>query len=274
MYFDYDQRSAVVMHDSAGESKMSKVSSSFSKAAFVTSDNSDQSNDVALDDPDFWTKVVGLASGQGKDENGRKRKCTLDVVSYKEPNFSMRQFEEESTTEKKKGQEKLPPAIVAAEWTEENILKLTWAIASRGYGNWDNIKSDTKLNWSMRDITRGCRISILRLLYAACLPSGQETDEGLDDAAFIEGHLRSFRACRLALLAELLDSTTESSIDQHNGDDSKDVYILTLTKAKPNLSAADVIVSVDSRLLDLPDDLSFEELKRLISLLRQISTRL
>ena len=52
------QRSAVVVHDEKGNSGLSKASSSFSKASFVSSISADgAANNIALDDPDFWTKV-------------------------------------------------------------------------------------------------------------------------------------------------------------------------------------------------------------------------
>jgi hypothetical protein len=67
---------------------------SFSKASFVSSKES--SNDVALDDPRFWEKVVGLSSSKresdsefeitdaGPVKKRRKRTCTTLVRSYNE----------------------------------------------------------------------------------------------------------------------------------------------------------------------------------------------
>ena len=66
------QRSAVVVHDDKGHSALTRTAASFSKASFVSSISTNgAADDLALDDPDFWTKVVGLAAKQDDGDEGR-----------------------------------------------------------------------------------------------------------------------------------------------------------------------------------------------------------
>ena len=55
----YGQRATVIVHDpeaGTSTSRLAPVAGSFSKASFVPSAAS-AADDVALDDPDFWSKV-------------------------------------------------------------------------------------------------------------------------------------------------------------------------------------------------------------------------
>lgn len=82
-------RSTKIIHDpkaNAGGENGGKKSlmSSFSKATFVSSTNPD--DQVAIDDPDFWTKVIGL---NGVEEEKaiepsplKKRRCRRQVKTY------------------------------------------------------------------------------------------------------------------------------------------------------------------------------------------------
>lgn len=82
-------RSTKIIHDpkanSGGENGGKKsLMSSFSKATFVSSTNPD--DQVAIDDPDFWTKVIGL---NGVEEEKtiepsplKKRRCRRQVKTY------------------------------------------------------------------------------------------------------------------------------------------------------------------------------------------------
>ncbi|GLE06031.1 hypothetical protein PINS_up015242 [Pythium insidiosum] len=82
-------RSTKIIHDpntssDTNESSKRSLMSSFSKATFVSSTNPDEQ--VALDDPDFWTKVVGLEavdpSAKVEQSPLRKRRCRRQVKSY------------------------------------------------------------------------------------------------------------------------------------------------------------------------------------------------
>ena len=71
LYFPL-QRSAVVVHDDKGHSALTRTAASFSKASFVSSISTNgAADDLALDDPDFWTKVVGLAAKQDDGDEGK-----------------------------------------------------------------------------------------------------------------------------------------------------------------------------------------------------------
>jgi hypothetical protein len=92
---DIDQileRSTHIIHDAAAGSGVAIAGNqggalggalnSFSKASFVSSKEID---DVAVDDPQFWEKVMGLSKTQDEEEKGagkRKRKCRTTVGSY------------------------------------------------------------------------------------------------------------------------------------------------------------------------------------------------
>jgi hypothetical protein len=106
-YYDFF---AVFMHDSNGTSKASSAgcTSGFSKASFVSARTSESSGSLqdsnqalSLDDPDFWTKVVGLAEINGDSDDDehpgghshgkrKRRKCRNALMegAYKEPGMS------------------------------------------------------------------------------------------------------------------------------------------------------------------------------------------
>ena len=198
------QRSAVVLHDERGNTSLSKsaatgAGASFAKASFVSSLSSNNSNttgsntnnNIALDDPDFWTKVVGLASKEEEGGNNypKKRKCNKDSISYKE--LGLNQFKinnpdnnpdnnnntdddsddednNNNSNKKRKNNKNKFDESQPVEYTDENMQKLLTSVLSRGYGNWETIRTDTKLYWHVHDICRGCRLAILQVLKAAC----------------------------------------------------------------------------------------------------------
>lgn len=225
------QRSAVVLHDEKGNSAIAKTSgiASFAKASFVSSLSANGASDnLALDDPDFWTKVVGLASKEEEYSDGnRKRKCAREV-SYKEPGMSAFRAvhdsdsdDEEGGRRKKKGvrdPEEPEPVVL----NDENLQRITTSLVARGYGNWNTLRSDTKLFWTASDMSRGSRLVILQLLKwaAMSLKSFTGSEEGTDekeatkstvgsvtqqvtefDLKYLESFLRRSRACRLAIAA-------------------------------------------------------------------------
>jgi len=224
------KRSAVVVHgskiDENGEAK-DKASASFSKASFVTGSGAD---DVAIDDPDFWSKVVGLAEGATAEEtSNRGRRCRDHVDSYKEPGMTFTVFESDSESDsdvegpqrKQKQDFDLP-----AEYTERNMTRLLQALCDKGYGNWGAVRASTKLRWSHKDLARASRAIVLQLICWASLDndyngrhwSGQRCPEGLkkaqwgfEDLQYIEEFLARHRASRLALAAMKEDARTTSS---------------------------------------------------------------
>lgn len=76
-------RSTKIVHDPKAEGDGKKsLMSSFSKATFVSSTNPDEQ--VALDDPDFWTKVIGLQEVEEKpiEPSPLKKRRRQPVKSY------------------------------------------------------------------------------------------------------------------------------------------------------------------------------------------------
>lgn len=167
------------MHDERGNSSITKTSSSsFAKASFVSSiSTTGASDNIALDDPDFWTKVVGLASKEEEETIGhKKRKCAREITSYKEPSLNCFRINPDSDSDnegglKKKKVVKDPCAPEPVEWTDANLQRLLVSMVSRGYGNWEAIRRDTKLYWDKLHISHGCRLVLLQLLKWASLPA-------------------------------------------------------------------------------------------------------
>ena len=169
------ERSSVVVHDSKG-SKSQNPSSNFSKASFVSS--SGQENDVAIDDPEFWSKVIGLSSTQQEDlDLNRRRKCRemISEGSYKEPGMRFAVVDEsdsdcsivEPKEKRIKKSEKLP-VFIKPDFSDQNAMtRLSNALSSKGYLNWDSVRKDARLKWSIEDISKGCRISVIQALLSA-----------------------------------------------------------------------------------------------------------
>ncbi|KAL3670112.1 hypothetical protein V7S43_004428 [Phytophthora oleae] len=103
-------RSTTIVHDptrDADGNEKKNAMSSFSKATFVSSANPDEEVDV--DDPNFWTKVIGL---NGVEEQKKvdpsplqKRRCRRKVKSYlldDDKAFMIEDSDDESSSSKKK----------------------------------------------------------------------------------------------------------------------------------------------------------------------------
>lgn len=111
------QRSTLIVHKSGGQADVPDAGvggdnpggalNSFAKASFVSSKGGEE-NDVAIDDPLFWEKVVGVSNNDGgnssseeyEDEDGkvqrrkvvRKRRCTRVVGSYNEAGMNFQEL--------------------------------------------------------------------------------------------------------------------------------------------------------------------------------------
>ncbi|OWZ16646.1 Chromodomain protein [Phytophthora megakarya] len=103
-------RSTTIVHDptrDADGNEKKNVMSSFSKATFVSSTNPDE--EVDIDDPNFWTKVIGLdgVEEQKKEEPSplQKRRCRRKVKSYLtdvDRSLMMDDSEDETSSSRKK----------------------------------------------------------------------------------------------------------------------------------------------------------------------------
>ncbi|KAH7482156.1 hypothetical protein KRP22_009845 [Phytophthora ramorum] len=103
-------RSTTIVHDPTRDvegNEKKNVMSSFSKATFVSSANPDE--EVDIDDPNFWTKVIGLngVEEQKKEEPSplQKRRCRRKVKSYlidEDKSFLMDDSGDETASSRKK----------------------------------------------------------------------------------------------------------------------------------------------------------------------------
>ena len=127
------ERSSVVVHGGNKQAQNAKAASAgFSKASFVTNEGAD---DVAMDDPDFWTKVVGLAEGQEEElVRDTRRRAKMEKGSYKEPGMTFTVFESDSdassddefgsTRGKGRGAKEDKDRDETAEFTEANMSRV------------------------------------------------------------------------------------------------------------------------------------------------------
>ena len=189
------QNSSILIHGEKESSVVKKTaSSSFAKASFVSSAGS--ADDVAIDDPDFWTKVVGLSVDDGNKESANtKRKCRMYIKTYKEgvisnksadddtsgynssgseketneTNVSNENSENNEPRKKRKKSEMDKELVTKPDFSTSNLSILTTALVSRGYFNWESILKDTKFKWSVSDIIIGCNKCLLQLLFLSSL---------------------------------------------------------------------------------------------------------
>lgn len=145
------QRSKRVVED--GKSSSSGPSS-FSKASFVTATG--QENDVDVNDPDFWTKVIGLPTlPEGNEKKigstpNKKRKRRA-AQSYKE--FDASDFEELLLSDyKDSGSSTTDTEIIPSQGRKNPVLKakvdrlysaVISAIKTHGIRNWGNTGIDS-----------------------------------------------------------------------------------------------------------------------------------
>ena len=82
---------------------------------------------------------------------------------------------EDGSVDEKAGKKRDSDLPEPVEWTDSNLQKIVNALVIRGYGNWDGISKESKLNWSDYDIARGARLALLQLLKWSCmaLPANQ-----------------------------------------------------------------------------------------------------
>lgn len=181
------ERSSVFLHQQNDSEMQCMKTSSFAKASFISAGTADAaSEEVAIDDPDFWSKVVGLSVEDQAIAMGAKRKCRQSVDSYKEPSMSIKsiygdrqsayvtdsddnsvdsQGNKRSSKRRKKPEQ---PEIVPADYTADNLASILTAMVNHGYGEWDSIRRASKLWWNDADIATACTYNVLGcLMYSA-----------------------------------------------------------------------------------------------------------
>ena len=82
---------------------------------------------------------------------------------------------EDGSMDEKAGKKRDSDLPEPVEWTDGNLQKIVNALVIRGYGNWEGISKESKLNWSDYDIAHGARLALLQLLKWSCmaLPASQ-----------------------------------------------------------------------------------------------------
>lgn len=203
------ERSSIFMHQE-NDSKVQcmKTNSSFAKASFVsaTGSNTSEEEEVAIDDPDFWSKVVGLSVEDQAIAMGAKRKCRQNVESYKEPGLSIKSIygdrksaymtdsdndsdgEGRGNKRRRKGMEE--PEIVAAEFTTDNLQSILTAMTNHGYGPWSVIRRVTKLWWKDSDIAKACTFNLLaNMMWASFVNSSDAKSKKSSDGNNISENL-------------------------------------------------------------------------------------
>jgi hypothetical protein len=158
----------------------------FAKASFVSaSETSGENNEVAIDDPDFWSKVIGLAVEEEDNGIGSKRKCRQLVENYREPTDSIRSIygsmqnayasdSDDSIASEGKRKRRRKDEIVPAEFTSENIFAVLNAIIALGFSDWSQIKKVSKLKWAIEDIQKAAKIGMLYILVSSSVTFGEE----------------------------------------------------------------------------------------------------
>ena len=195
------QRSSVIVHDKKAASDATTSGLSFSKASFVASGQSNGEN-VAVDDPDFWTKVIGLSMVTSEQDTAPSlRKCRLNVKTgtYKETGFRASREDDdlwqedtisiadddadsdindlnESDNERNINNIKNRSKKIKMKKESNNnyMNKITWNLTiynkindffqNHNYGDWMKLNNILKLNLSANELAHACRLVLLRML--------------------------------------------------------------------------------------------------------------
>jgi SNF2 family DNA or RNA helicase len=201
---------------------------SFAKASFISAGSTSTENEVAIDDPDFWDKVVGLSVEDQEILAGGKRKCRNNVDNYKEPSDSIRSIysnykdayitdsdnEGDDPAGKEKRKKRRKDEIVPAVFSADNIMSILSAVVGYGYGNWKEVRKASKMYWIDEELAKGARYGLLYLLLASSIQvdsslSSTPSAPNASEAVSSSGKCSS-------------DSSTENEMDGQNNDDDKE----------------------------------------------------
>ncbi|TYZ64026.1 hypothetical protein PybrP1_003545 [[Pythium] brassicae (nom. inval.)] len=177
-----------------------QAKSSFSKASFVSATTSD---DIDIDDPDFWKKAVGLAEpdpAELADDMPLQRKRTRvnrfgtagmldsdgddeDEAEKKERDADKKERERERD-EKERAEEKREPR----DWTLNGRDRLQRALMHFGPGRWEIIRSQSGGSRTVDEVEQFAR----EFIYVLGLSSVESlTSTSKDDSAFIKSVVRA-----------------------------------------------------------------------------------
>lgn len=176
-----------------------QAQSSFSKASFVAASTSD---DVDIDDPDFWKKAVGLTEpdpSESADNLPLQRKRTRvarfgtsngydsdgadeDEIEKKEKEAERKEREREKEAERERLEEKREPR----DWTLNGRDRLQRALMHFGFGRWEIIRSQSGGSRSLEEVERFAR----EFMYV-CGLSCTDTAGSKDDSGFVKSAIRA-----------------------------------------------------------------------------------
>lgn len=176
-----------------------QAQSSFSKASFVSATTS---NDVDLDDPDFWKKAVGLIEPEPletEDLLPQQRKRTRvarfgDGGKFSDGSISDGEDEQEKREKEQEERERVEEKVAPREWTQNGRDRLQRALMHYGFGRWEIIRSQSGGSRSVKEVEDFAR----GFIYVSALACEQRKD----DSAFVKA---SIHAASLAQKEDLID---------------------------------------------------------------------
>ncbi|KAG4047419.1 Chromodomain-helicase-DNA-binding protein 6 [Phytophthora cactorum] len=183
-----------------------QAQSSFSKASFVSATTSD---DVDLDDPDFWKKAVGLSEPdpiEAEDLLPQQRKRTRvarfgDGGSFSDGSISDDEYDQEKRDKEKEERERLEEKSAPREWTQNGRDRLQRALMHYGFGRWEIIRSQSGGSRSVKEVERFAR----GFIYVSALAC----DQRKDDSTFVKA---SIHAATYAQKENLIDEEELSPV--------------------------------------------------------------
>ncbi|KAL4115753.1 hypothetical protein PRIC2_012759 [Phytophthora ramorum] len=183
-----------------------QAQSSFSKASFVSATTSD---DVDLDDPDFWKKAVGLTEPDPAEAEAllpqQRRRTRVarfgDGGSFSDGSVSDDEYEQEKREKEKEERERLEEKNVPREWTQNGRDRLQRALMHYGFGRWEIIRSQSGGSRSVKEVECFAR----GFIYV----SGLACDQRKDDSAFVKA---SIHASTVAQKENLIDEEELSAV--------------------------------------------------------------
>jgi chromodomain-helicase-DNA-binding protein 7 len=138
-------RSTVIVHDSNNvSSNPGKKLPNFSTASFVANDE----QTVDIDDPDFWTKVVGLTVDEDEVVKLGKRKCReKSYINYADNGFNFKTniYRDESSDS---------DSVVESNSDEEHVLEVDDVVNSQDSNNGSNPINEAKSEDSNTEVKR------------------------------------------------------------------------------------------------------------------------
>ncbi|ETV86000.1 hypothetical protein H257_02499 [Aphanomyces astaci] len=165
----------------------SQARGSFSKASFVSAATSD---DVDIDDPDFWKKAVGLAEPDVLDEaaslvlSSQRKRTRVARFGTKEALSDDDDDDDKDVTTTKKDADKPPKPEVSREWTVNGRDRLQRALMHFGFGRWEIIRSQSGGSRTVEEVEMFARAFVL-VCGLCCAGVVQATDAPFVQSAIL-----------------------------------------------------------------------------------------